>query len=105
MILYGKVIAKNDQVDQIGKDDTKMKYDRIGATLFAIAAFLYAMRYIAAALFMGPGLTNWDFSLFESAYAYVGNGLTNWAVIALVAGLIGMVVGIVKDFRAGKAGG
>jgi len=81
-----------------------MKYDRIGATLLAIAAFLYAMRYIAAALFMGPGLTNWDYSLFEAAYGYVGDGLTNWAVIALVASLICLTVGIVKDLRAGKAG-
>ena len=81
-----------------------MKYDRIGATLFAIAAFLYAMRYIAAALFMGPGLTDWDYSLFEAAYGYIGDGLTNWALVALVAGLICLVVGIVKDFRVGKAG-
>lgn len=81
-----------------------MKYDRIGSTLFAISAFLYAMRYIAAALFMGPGLTNWDFSLFEAAYGYVGNGLTNWALIALIGGFICLAVGIVKDFRAGKVG-
>ncbi len=80
-----------------------MKYDSIGATFFAIAAFLYAMCYIAAALFMGPGLTNWDFSLFEAAYGYIGNGLTNWALMALVAGLVCLAVGIVKDFRASKA--
>ena len=81
-----------------------MKYDRIGTTFFAIAAFLYAARYIAAALFMGPGLTNWDYPLFEAAYNYVGDGLTNWAVVALVIGLICMVVGIVKDSKDGKSG-
>jgi hypothetical protein len=57
------------------------------------------MRYIAAALFMGPGLSNWDYSLFESAYAYIGSGLTNWAVIALIAGLLCVAVGIMRDFR------
>ena len=81
-----------------------MKYDRIGATLLASAAFLYAMRYIAAALFMGPGLSNWDYSLFEAAYSYVGDGLTNWAVIALIGGLICLAAGMVKDFRTGKTG-
>ena len=81
-----------------------MKYDRIGASLFAIAAFLYAMRFITAALFMGPGLTSWDYPLFDAAYNYVGNGLTNWAVVALVAGLICMVVGIVKELKNGKKG-
>ena len=79
-----------------------MKYDRIGATLFGVAAFLYAMRYIAAALFMGPGLSNWDYSLFEAAYGYVGDGLTNWAVAALVAGLVSIAVGVVKDLRSEK---
>ena len=80
-----------------------MKYDRIGTTFFAIAAFLYAVRYISAALFMGPGLTNWDYPLFEAAYGYVGNGLTNWAIIALITGLVCMAVGIVKDSRRGKS--
>ena len=81
-----------------------MKYDRVGVTLLAIAAFLYAMRYIAAALFMGPGLKNWDFSLFEAAYAYIGDGLTNWAVMALIGGLVCLAVGVVKDLRVGKTG-
>jgi len=81
-----------------------MKYDRIGATLFAVAAFLYAARYVTAALFMGPGLTNWDFSLFEAAYEYVGNGLTKWATTALIAGIVCMAVGIVKELKERKDG-
>jgi hypothetical protein len=59
-----------------------------GVELLKIGAFLFAMRYVSAALFMGPGLKNWDSNLFKASYGYVGNGLTNWAIIFGIAGVI-----------------
>ena len=81
-----------------------MRYDVIGGILFAVSAFLYASRYLAAALFMGPGLSNWNGTLFKAAYGYIGDGLTTWATITLIAGLGCIAVGVMKDLRQGKEG-
>lgn len=62
-----------------------------GVELLKIGAFLYAIRYITAALYMGPGLKTWSRRLFDSAYEYVGNGLTIWAALFGVAGIILMI--------------
>lgn len=74
-----------------------MRYDLIGSFLLATSALLYASRYLAAAVFMGPGLNNWGSKLFKAAYRYVGNGLTIWALISLIAGIACIAVGIVRD--------
>ncbi len=79
-----------------------MRYDIVGGMLLWISAFLYAARYMAAALFMGPGLKNWDVRLFQAAYRYVGNGLTTWAMLALIAGLGVIVAGCVVNSRKQK---
>jgi uncharacterized membrane protein YphA (DoxX/SURF4 family) len=73
-----------------------MRYDVIGCTLLGISAFLYAARYITAAIFMGAGLGSWNRELFQAAYQYVGDDLTTWASIAFVAGLLALAVGIVS---------
>ena len=72
-----------------------MRYDIVGSVLLFASAFMYAARYIAAALFIGPGLRNWDEGLFRAAYSYVGNGLSTWALISLIAGIALLVVGAV----------
>jgi hypothetical protein len=64
-----------------------MKYDYVGVGLLKIAALLYAARYVAAALFMGPGLKNWDSSLFAASYKYVGSELTVVACVSAIAGI------------------
>ena len=73
-----------------------MKYDNISAACIVSAAILYASRYIAAALFMGPGLKNWDHTLFDESYKYIGTGLTSWAIVALIAGVVAFIVGSIK---------
>lgn len=72
-----------------------MRYDLIGCMLLGISAFLYAARYITAAIFMG-GVRSWSRELFQAAYQYVGDDLTTWASIAFVAGLLALAVGIVS---------
>ncbi len=59
-----------------------------GVELLKIAAFLYAMRYVVAAIFMGPGLSSWSKQLFHSSYTYVGPGLTIWAAVFAAAAVI-----------------
>ncbi|TAK32803.1 MAG: hypothetical protein EPO21_14500 [Chloroflexota bacterium] len=76
-----------------------MRYDLVGAVLLGISAFLYASRYFAAALFMGPGLSNWNADLFRAAYGYVGDGLTRWAIVALFVGVVSLALGAIIDFR------
>lgn len=71
-----------------------MRYDLIGCTLLGISAFLYAARYITAAIFMGS-VRSWNQELFQASYQYVGDDLTTWASIAFVAGLLAFAVGIV----------
>jgi len=76
-----------------------MRYDTVGGMLLFTSAFLYAARYIAAALFMGPGLKSWGVDLFQASYSYVGNGLTTWAILALIAGFATIVAGCVANSR------
>lgn len=78
-----------------------MRYDLTGGILIGASALLYASRFLAAAMFMGCGLRNWDTSLFKAAYGYIGNGLTNWATVGLIAGLLFLAVAVVKDFKTG----
>ena len=58
--------------------------------MLAIAAFLYAARYIAAAIF-GSGVLSWDRELFQALLQYVGNGPLVLGVIAAVLGIVYLV--------------
>ncbi|KJS03722.1 MAG: DNA helicase [Peptococcaceae bacterium BRH_c4a] len=62
----------------------------VGVTLISIAAFLYGVRYLSAAIF-GSGVSSWNRDLFESMLEYVGHGLSIWAVVALVVGVAYLV--------------
>lgn len=77
-----------------------MKYDYVGVELLKIAAFLYAARFVAAALFMGPGLKNWDRRLFTASYEYVGTELTIAAAIAAIGGIAMVIVATAKKKNA-----
>lgn len=58
----------------------------VGVSLISIAAFLYGIRYVAAAIF-GSGVSSWSSELFRSMLNYVGNGPVIASWIALIAGV------------------
>ncbi len=78
-----------------------MRYDIVGALLVCTSAFLYATRYVAAAIFMS-GVKSWNAALFQASYGYVGDGLTTWSIVALIAGLGSIGVGLVVSSRKQK---
>jgi len=59
----------------------------VGALLIVIAAFLYAVRYLTAAIY-GSNMSSWNKDHFDSLLSYVGSGplIVSW--IALIAGLV-----------------
>ena len=69
----------------------------VGLGFCAIAAFLFAARYICAAIW-GSSVTSWSAELFRAIYGYVGSGLTIAAGVSLVVGIVYLVWGE----RAGK---
>lgn len=58
-----------------------------GVVFVCVAAFLYASRYITAAIYMS-GTVSWDAELFSSGLEYVGNPLLILSVISLIIGCI-----------------
>ena len=68
----------------------------VGFGFCAVAAFLFATRYVCAAIF-GSGVKSWDAGLFHSMYGYVGSGLTTAAVVSLVVGIVYLVAGELLD--------
>ncbi len=58
----------------------------------AIAAFLFAARYVCAAIF-GSGVSSWNAFLFRNMYGYVGSGLSVAAGISLLVGIVYLVWG------------
>ncbi len=70
---------------------------RITGTIFlAVAAFLYAARYLAAAIF-GSGITSWNRELFASMLSYVGNNLIILSIVFALAGLAYLVWAETKE--------
>ena len=55
-----------------------------------VAAFLYAARFITAAIF-GSGVTSWNAELFQALLEYVGPELTLAAAAALAVGLVYLI--------------
>jgi len=55
----------------------------VGVTLIAIAAFLYGVRYITAAVF-GSGINTWNSDNFNAMLQYVGPNLNYAAAVALL---------------------
>lgn len=58
----------------------------VGVSPIAIAAVLYATRYIATAIF-GSGVSSWGSNLFRAMEAYIGNDLVWLSIIALLGGI------------------
>jgi hypothetical protein len=61
-----------------------------GIAFITIAAFLYATRYITAAIF-GTGFSSWNSEIFTALLSYVDQGLTSLSVTALAAGIAYLV--------------
>lgn len=62
-----------------------------GVVFCFMAAFLFSMRYISAAIF-GSNVSSWSSELFGNMLKYTGNGLTVASVIALVVGVIYLIL-------------
>ncbi|MBE5940904.1 MAG: hypothetical protein E7264_00045 [Lachnospiraceae bacterium] len=58
-----------------------------GVIFICVAAFLYAARYIAAAIYMS-GTLNWDAELFSQGLEYVGSPLLILSIISLIIGCV-----------------
>jgi hypothetical protein len=58
-----------------------------GVSFCFIAAFLFAARYIAAAIF-GSNVSSWSAELYSYMLGYVGNQLHIFAAISLVVGIL-----------------
>lgn len=61
-----------------------------GTLLLVIAALLYSVRYLSAAIF-GSGVTSWDSDLFQGMLNYIGTAPRNWSIAALILGLFYLV--------------
>ena len=67
-----------------------------GVAFCSIAAFLFATRYVAAAIF-GSGVNTWNGELFGNMLKYTGNALIVASVIALVVGVVYLIVGEMRS--------
>lgn len=76
-----------------------------GVGLLAIGAFLYATRYIAAAIF-GSGVASFSTELFRAMLQYVGIAPLIWSILAAIAGIAYLVWAEIdeRSERASKQG-
>lgn len=72
----------------------------VGVILLCIAAFLYGVRYISAAI-IGSGFPSWNSQLFKEMLNDVGNGPVIMSWIALIAG-IGYLIMAEFEFSMAK---
>lgn len=63
-----------------------------GAVFCFIAAFLFAARYISAAIF-GSGVASWNRELFQAMLQYSGSTLLILSIISLVIGIVYLAAG------------
>jgi len=56
-----------------------------------IAAFLFATRYMAAAIF-STGVASWNSNLFREMLKYMGNSLVVLSLISLIVGIVYLVL-------------
>ncbi len=67
-----------------------------GVCFLAIAAFLYAARHLAAAIY-GSGSPSWSSELYQGMLAYVGADLWVLSAVAAVAGIGYLVWAELRD--------
>ena len=71
----------------------------VGIGFCFIAAFLFATRYISAAIF-GSNVVSWDEALFNGMLRYVGNTLTLLSIVSLVAGIVYLVLAETRKYSS-----
>jgi len=74
-----------------------------GNALLVIAALLYSMRYLSAAIF-GSGVASWNKQIFNSMLSSVGSELVTLSTIALIAGILFLVWAELEALGKSKAG-
>lgn len=62
-----------------------------GTVFCLIAALLYSVKYISAAIF-GSNITSWNAGLFNAMLEYMGNGLNYISLLSLITGIIYLVI-------------
>lgn len=75
-----------------------MKRRTTGTILLLVAAFLYGIRYLSAAIF-GSNVNSWNGELFKSMLSYIGKGPTNLSILALILGLIYLVWAEIEEIN------
>lgn len=70
----------------------------IGCFFIAIAAFLYAVKHITAAI-MTAQINSPNVSYYGGGYQSIGGGITFWMVMSLMVGIVFFVIGILPVFR------
>ena len=73
----------------------------MGVTFCFIAAFLFSMRYIAAAIYIAGG-PSWDRNIFEGGLTYVGNELLYLSVLSLLVGVFYILREELKEKNANQ---
>ncbi len=68
-----------------------------GVAFCGIAAFLFATRYLAAAIFSSGG-SSWDKQLFQAMLEYVGTVPITLSIIALAFGVAYLIWGEYEEW-------
>jgi hypothetical protein len=67
-----------------------------GVSFLAISAFLFATRFIAAAIW-GTGFSSWNAEHFNNLLGYVDQGLTTWSFVALIFGFMFLIWAEIRE--------
>jgi len=68
-----------------------MQRRTVGILFICIAAFLYGIRYLSAAIF-GSNVSSWNGSLFEEMLNYIGIGPTIFSLLSLIVGIMYLII-------------
>jgi hypothetical protein len=60
-----------------------------------IAAFLFASRYISAAIY-GSNVSTWSSDWFVQYLKYIGNALTYLSIVSLIIGIVYLLLAEIK---------
>lgn len=78
-----------------------MKRRTTGCVFVVIAAYLYAVRFLAAAIYVS-NMQNHGQDIFQRSMSYVGSDLHLWALFALIIGVTYLVLDEWSDWKRQK---
>ena len=81
----------------------RMSRRTTGLGFIAIAAFLFSVKFLTAAIF-GSGVSSWNADLFSALIDYVDQGIATVSLIALIAGLLYLAWAELLEGRGGMKG-